>query len=155
MRSLGSVPMANSTERVVLGSLVGLALALLVVGVVSGTLLRHVIQIVPIIAAILLFWRRADYLAYAALPLFTFWLFIVALIWLFLLGVSRIANGHYTATEIAMTVLIAGCSLAGGVKSVRVGKPLRPLVRVFTFALFAALQVASMVLSLREPFAHR
>lgn len=147
--------MANSNERVVLGSLVGLALALLVVGVVSGTLLRHVIQIVPIIAAILLFRRHADYLAYAALPLFAFWILIVVLIWLFLLGVSRIANGHYTGIEIAMTVLMAACSLAGGVKSIAAGKPLRPLVRVFTFALFATLQVASMMLSLREPFAHR
>ena len=147
--------MAHSNERIVQSSLVGLALALLVVGVVSGTLLRHIIQIVPIIAAILLFRRRADYLAYAALPLFVFWLFIVVLIWLFLLGVSRIANGHYTATEIAMTVLMAGSSLVGGVKSVAVGKPLRPLVRVFTFVLFAALQVVCMMLSLREPFAHR
>lgn len=147
--------MVNTNERVVLSSLVGLALALLVVGVVSGTLLRHVIQIVPIIAAILLFRRRADYLAYAALPLFAFWLFIVALIWLFLLGVSQIANGHYTGTEIAMTVLMAICSLVGGVKSTALGKPLRPLVRVFTFVLFAVLQVASMMLSLREAFAHR
>jgi len=147
--------MAHSNERVVLSSLVGLGLALLVVGVVSGTLLRHVIQIVPIIAAIPLFRGRADYLAYAALPLFAFWLLIVALIWLFLLGVSRIANGHYTGTEIAMTVVMAGCSLVGGVKSITLGKPMRPLVRVFTFVLFAVLQVASMMLSLREPFAHR
>jgi Flp pilus assembly protein TadB len=41
--------MESSAKRIVLSCLIGLALALLLVGVVSGTVLRHIVQIVPII----------------------------------------------------------------------------------------------------------
>jgi hypothetical protein len=52
--------MAPSNPRAVLHSLIGLALALLLVGVVSGTILRHVVQILPIVIAAAVLLRRRN-----------------------------------------------------------------------------------------------
>src|SRR5947207_15362653 len=60
--------------------------ALLVVGIVSDTLLRHIIQIAPLVVALSLLPRRFDWGVSAAAPLFAFWLFVMGAIWLFLLG---------------------------------------------------------------------
>ena len=92
--------MAATEQRTVRSCFIGLAVALLLVGVVSGTVLRHLVQIVPILIGLALLARRPDWGAYAAIPIFTFWALIVVLIWLFLLGLSRIANGHYTPIEV-------------------------------------------------------
>lgn len=147
--------MAYSSQRVVLSSLLGLAIALLVVGLVSGTFLRHVVQTLPIIAAAGVLARRPDWGAYAAVPIFVFWILIVVLIWLFLLGLSRIANGHYTAIEIVLTVFMAGFSVAGVVKSIPLGKALRPIVRVLAVILFGVLQGGAMWVSFLKPIADR
>jgi hypothetical protein len=53
--------MRLATQRIVPGCLIGLAIALLVVGGVSGTVLRHVIQILPILAAIVIVERMLRY----------------------------------------------------------------------------------------------
>src|SRR5262245_53607037 len=103
-------PATSATPRLLRNCLIGLALALLLVGAVSGTFLRHIVQIVPIIVALGLSTRRPDWGAYAALPVFLFWTLVPILIWLFLLGMSRIANGHYTVIEVLSTFVMAGCS---------------------------------------------
>jgi hypothetical protein len=140
---------------VVRACLIGLALALLTVGLASGTVLRHIVQIVPIIVTLVLLARRPILGAYAALPLFIFWTLIVLLIWLFLLGLSRIANGHYTAIEVAMTFVMIGCSMVGVVKSVPLGQPLRVPGRLSIFILFAMMQVAAMWVSFLARIANR
>jgi hypothetical protein len=142
-------------QRVVLGCLLGLAMALLLVGVASGTLLRHIVQILPIIFATGVLGRRPDWGAYASLPIFVFWIVIVVLIWLFLLGVSRIANGHFTPVEIFLTFVMAGFSLVGAVRSVSLGKPLRVSGRALAIILFALIQVAAMWVSFLKPIATR
>ena len=147
--------MHDSPKRVVMGCLVGLALALLLVGVVSGTFLRHVVQILPIVAVVAMLTRRPTWGAYAALPIFTFWILIVVLIWLFLLGVSRIANGHYTPIEILLTILMAGFSVVGVVRSIPLGRSLAVSGRVLVVAVFTAVQVASMWVSFLQPIANR
>jgi len=146
--------MASPTQRVVSVCLAGLAVALLVVGFVSGTSLRHVVQILPIIVAAGVLMRRPDWGAYAAAPIFLFWIFIVVLIWLFLLGLSQIASGHYTVTEILSTVFMAGFSVTGIVKSIQLGKTLRPTGRVLAVSLFGVLQVAAMWVSFLKPIAN-
>ena len=133
----------------------GLALALLAVGVVSGTFIRHVVQILPIVMAAFVLQRRSAVGAYAALPLFVFWIAIVMLIWLFLLGLSRIANGQFTSIEILLTVVMAACCAAGIFKSVPLGRSLSAGRRAATFVLFAALQVAAMWVSFLRPIANR
>ena len=147
--------MAISSHRIVLTCLVGLVLALLLVGVVSGTVLRHVVQVTPIVMAAALLVRRPEWGAYAAFPIFIFWLFIVALIWLFLLGVSRLASGRYTPIEIASTFLMAAFAIVGLTGGVSVGKPLRLRRRISTVALFAVVQVAAMWLSLLPAIANK
>ena len=47
-----------SNPRLISICLIGLAVALLVVGVVSGTFLRHVVQILPAILAVVIVDRR-------------------------------------------------------------------------------------------------
>lgn len=139
----------------VVGCLVGLALALLLVGLVSGTVLRHVIQIVPIVVVLAIVRRRPDWAAYAAIPIFLFWTLVVILIWLFLLGFSRIANGHYTTIEITSTCLMMACSIVGVVKCVQLGSTLSAAGRTLAFVLFAGMQVAVMWVSFLRPIANR
>lgn len=147
--------MECSARWVVLGCLIGLALALLLVGVVSGTLVRHIVQILPIVVVLGLLARRPDWGAYAALPIFLSWSFIVVLIWLFLLGLSRIANGHYTPVEVVSTFLMVGFSVVGVARSIPLGRPLPAVWRVLAFALFAALQFAAMWVSFLKPIVNR
>jgi hypothetical protein len=147
--------MASSPQRVVRGCLIGLALALLLVGLVSGTVLRHIVQIVPIVVALGVLARRPDWGAYAAVPIFGFWALVVVLIWLFLLGLSRVANGHYTPIEVVSTVVMIACSIAGLVKCIPLGRPLGAAGRVSMFLLFAALQFAAMWISFLKPIANR
>lgn len=147
--------MESSAQRVVRGCLIGLALALLLVGVVSGTVLRHIVQNVPMMVALGVLARRPDWGAYAALPLFVFWTFIVVLIWLFLLGLSRIANGHYTPIEVVATFVMLACSIVGVVKCIQLGRPLRAMGGLSTFLLFAVMQFSAMWVSFLRPIANR
>ena len=147
--------MPISRLRVVQACLIGLAGALLIVGVVSGTLLRHVIQILPVGLAAAVLLRSPEWGAYASIPIFLFWIGIVGLIWLFLLGLSRIANGHYTPIEVVCTLMMAAFSVVGVVGGVLLGKPLRPRARIFAVMLFASLQLAAMWVSFLKPIANR
>ena len=79
--------------RTITLSLLVLVAGLLAVGFISGTVLRHVIQvIVPVVVAVLTV-RRVEWASFAALPVFLFWFAIMTLIWLYLLGLSSIASG--------------------------------------------------------------
>jgi len=135
--------------------LVGLALALLLVGVVSGTVLRHIVQSVPIMVGLALLSSRPQWGAYAAIPIFLCWTLVVVLIWLFLLGLSKIANGHYTPIEIASTFVMIGCSIVGIVKSVRLGRSLAGWARILAFLVFAGLQFVAMWVSFLPSIANR
>jgi hypothetical protein len=66
--------MESPARRLVVGSLIGLALALLLVGLVSGTVLRHIVQIVPIMVVLAVVRRRPDWGASAVIPIFVFWI---------------------------------------------------------------------------------
>lgn len=142
-------------RRIVSCSLVGLAIALLLVGLVSGTVLRHVVQILPLVATAGLIARRADWGAYAALPIFVCWIVIVALIWLFLFGLSPVASGHYTVIEIVLTFFMAGFSVAGIVNALVLGKGLPPISKVAMVVLFGLLQVGAVWISFLRPIANR
>lgn len=134
--------------------LVGLAAALTVVGLDSGTELRHGIQIVPILAALAISLRRPAWGAYAAIPIFAIWLFIVVMIWAFVLGISRVVTGHFDAVELTCTVVMAGFSVVGIVKGASLGRPFR-LRLVAVFLLFAALQVIALKISFLPAISQR
>jgi len=129
--------------------------ALLVVGVVSSTMLRHVVQVAPIVLALGLLWRRSEWGVPAAAPLFAFWLLVMGAIWLFLLGLARIVSGTFTPTEIALTILIAGAAAWGLVASSRCGTAVPMALRVVAIASFALLQLGALWLSTRPFIAGR
>ena len=147
--------MESSARVWVVGCLIGLASALLLVGLVSGTVLRHIIQIVPIIIVLTVVRQRPDWAAYAAIPIFLFWTLVVVLIWLFLLGLSGIASGRYTPIEVMSTFLMIACSIVGVVRCVQLGRPLSALGRTSAFVLFASIQFVVMWISFLGPIANR
>jgi hypothetical protein len=55
--------------------------------------------------------RKSFWGIYAALPIFVFWLFIMTLIWLFLLGMASAVRGHFTVVEIILRLLIGASSI--------------------------------------------
>ena len=140
-------------NRVLLACGLAVIAALLVVGVASREIVRHLLQTAPVWIAVVLAWRGSRLVRWAAVPVFAFWLFIMTLIWLFLLGIARIANGHYSPTEIAMTLVVGFACLVGlGVSlqsSARTSWP----AALGVLAVTATLQVAAMAVSLRPPIA--
>jgi hypothetical protein len=121
--------------------------------VVSGTFVRHVVQVAaPLAAAALM---RKPWGAWAAFPVFVFWLIIMGLIWAFLLGLSNFASGNYTPVEQGLTGVICIASLFGAVTVLR-ARPAVGVVKAFALVLgFAALQFLVMWVSFTPPFASR
>lgn len=133
-------------ERNIARCLAVAVLALLAVGVASGTVVRHLIQVIAPAIALVAVRRGFRWGAYAALPLFAFWLAIMALIWLYLAGWSEVASGTYSPVEIVLTLIIgAACATGIGVFFTR--RPQAPAASALAIAGFAALQLVTMWLS--------
>ena len=143
------------SERVTAAALIAVVVSLLLVGVVSGTMLRHVVQVAPMVAAIVAQRLRPQWRRPASIPLFVFWLFIMSLIWLFLLGMARIVTGHFSPTEIALTLVIGIACLVGLGSAIRGGSRVPLWTSLPVFVIFAALQIGAMWLSLRPAFENR
>ena len=137
----------RSSERVRIACLAGVAGCLLIVGIVSGTFLRHVFQITPIVVVLAFAVRRQRWTAPAALGLFGCWAFIMGLIWLYLAGVQTFFTGEFTPVEIALTVLIGVGSIVGMVACRGAEATLGRLQRILLSVAFAGLQLAVMWLS--------
>ena len=107
--------MVQERDAVVVGtsSLAIIAALVLGVGLGSHLVVRHVVQTLPLWIAVLLGFRRRGAAGWAGLPVFLFWLVLIILIWLYLLGISRILSGHFTQLEIAMTIVVGIASAAG------------------------------------------
>jgi hypothetical protein len=150
-----SAPEASSgVDRVVSACLATVAGALIAVGLVSSTVLRHVIQIAPIVIALGIQLRRFEWGASAAAPLFAFWFLLMGAIWLFLLGVARLVSGRFTAAEVILTVVIGAASLIGFAAVSRRGAAIGLKPRLAIVAFFAAMLFAAVWVSL-QPFAAR
>jgi hypothetical protein len=147
--------MAKRTERVSAAALVAVAACLLLVGMVSGTVLRHVVQAAPALATAVFVTRRFDWSRWAALPVFAFWLFIMALIWLHVLGLAHVVTGRFTAPEIVLTVGIGIACIAGLAASLKSAGRLRWSLVLAVILLAAAVQVGALWLSLRPGLADR
>ncbi len=145
--------MSNPSRRIAV-ALLGLILGLLAVGVVSGTPVRHVIQSLPAALALALVIRRVPGAACAALPVFGVWLLIMVAIWLFLLGLARITTGHFSPTEIALTLVIGASCLVGLSQTFRTQPIASRMTRVAWAIAFTALQLAALWASLRSAFEH-
>ena len=132
-------------------------LALYVVGAVSvppGSL-RHEMQTLPLWFPIVAGFRNKALAKWAALPCLIFWLMVMTLIWLFLLGWAQIVTGRFFPSEVAMTLVVGAASLVGIAACLRWRTPTRSVVAAGTFLLFAALQVLAMRVSLMPYIARR
>lgn len=144
--------MTGGTKPIV-GALIGLIVSLLLVGFVSGTLIRHLIQTTPAVLALLLVIRQVQWAEYAALSVLVFWFLLVIAIWLFLLGIASIVSGTFAPVEIVLTLTIGACSLWGIVGVLRARRA-GIVGGVTAFVLFAALQIGALWVSLRPVVAH-
>ena len=147
--------MSMKRETIISFALAGVVVSLYLVGIVSHTLLRHVVQTSPLLIAILLANRSPRLAGAASAPLFVFWLAIVILIWLFLLGIAHIVSGHYSMTERILTGTIALSTLVGIAGIFRRGAVAPVAARIGVFVVFAALQWAAFYVSIQPLFAHR
>lgn len=151
---LASTPSLRPT--VIASCCLAIILALVVgVGVPDKLVLRHIVQTLPLWPVIVLGFGRSNAVGWASLPLFFFWLFIMTLIWLYLLGVSHLVNGHFSPLEIAMTVIVGATSLIGIGAFWRLKSRLPALQAIVLFVVFAAFQFACLRISLLPSIAHR
>jgi hypothetical protein len=149
------MPPLNGKRRLIAGCLTGVAVSLLLVGLVSGTFIRHVVQIVPILVVLPAVLTRRRWAAYAAIPLFAIWLPLMGLIWLYLVGVTTLFTGTFSRTEIVLTIVIGLCALVG-IPSSGGSKGIRGLAaRAGIVAASAGLQVAALWVRFLEPFVNR
>jgi len=129
--------------------------ALYVVGLVSGTILRHVVQTAPLWLVVVVGMRRSPTARWLAMPMFVAWVLVMVLIWLFLLGWARVLTGHFTPAEIAMTIAIGVATVAGIVVAVRDRHAETWWVRIELMAVGLALHIAALWLSVQPAIATR
>ena len=131
--------------------------ALYVVGVVSvpRTSVRHAVQTLPLWIPIVLGFRRRGTAKWLAMPLLLFWLAIVVMIWLFLLGWARLISDHFSPAEVVMTIVMGAASIVGLVASFRWRTAIRPLSAWGLAALSLSLQLVVFRLSMLPYIARR
>jgi hypothetical protein len=134
-------------------ALVGVIGGLMLVGVVSHTPLRHLIQVAPAGVVLLLTGRRVGWADDAAWPVFGFWFLIMLGIWLYLLGVARIITGRFSTAEVVLSILVGLLCVVGFVALLSSPPRPRRVLRLVVVLGFATLQVAAMWLSLRPGIA--
>lgn len=146
---------ADKDLRVLIACCVAVVDALLVVGAVSHGVIRHIVQTSPFWIGILLAARRSPLTKWATLPCFTFWLFTMVVIWLFLLGWTHMISGTFSPTEIAMTIVVGVASAVGIIRVIgtRSGAGVWPAT--ITALLIAVMQLAVFRLSFLPQIAHR
>lgn len=135
-----------------LAGLGGLIVALLLVGVESGTLVRHLVQVAPAMLALVVVRLHSPFGRAATLPIVSFWLTLMLTIWCYVLGYTRIIGGRFTTVEIALTVAVALACLIGLTGGARPAANLSRPRRAATAVLFGALQLAALWVSM-QPFA--
>jgi hypothetical protein len=148
--------MMTKAELVAFGC-VAVLIALYVVGAVSvppGSL-RHEVQTLPLWFPIVAGFQRKEFAKWAALPCLIFWLTVMILIWLFLLGWARIITGHFSPTEVAMTLIVGAGAIVGLLAGARWRTSVRPLMAFSIFCLFGAFQFLAFRISLIPYIARR
>jgi hypothetical protein len=146
LRTDTSAPRARTLLAVSIAVLIA---AVLCVGVVGHTILRHIVQAVPALIALVLVARRSPLATAASAPVCTFWLGVMLNIWLFILGIARIFSGTFSTVELVLTIVIAAASGIGILSIVRSGTRLSVAARVSTAAAFGIAQFAAMVASVQ------
>ena len=131
------------------GCLGGIAICLILLGTVSGTLPRHIVQAVPVAAAAVLAVRLGAAAILGAVGVCAFWVVVMGLIWLYLSGVSGIASGSYAPGEMALTVAIAVLSILGILRGAGLGGRSSSVATATMLTAGFVVQAVFMALSLR------
>lgn len=129
--------------------------ALYVVGAVSHGSLRHEVQTLPLWVPIVLGFRGNQMAKWAALPCLVFWIAMMALIWLFLLGWAHILSGRFSPVEIAMTLVVGVASVTGTAAGLRWKTAVKPWAATATVVGFLVLQVLALRISFLPAIAHQ
>jgi len=135
------------------GCCLAVLIALYIVGAVSHGSLRHEVQTLPLWFPIVLGFNRREIARWCALPCLFFWLGIVMLIWLFLLGWAHLVSGHFSPVEIAMTLTIGAASATGIWLCLHRAR--WSVMGVALIILFGVLQILAFRISLLPAIAHQ
>ena len=131
-------------------------LALVVgVGLATGLVLRHVVQTLPLWIGVVLGARRSRTTGWIGLPMFLFWLVLMSLIWLYLLGIARVISGHFSPIEVAMTIIVGVASTVGIVVFARFKSYLSGGAALGVFILAAVVQWVCLRVSFLPAIAYR
>jgi hypothetical protein len=84
-----------------------------------------------------------------------FWLLLMTLIWLFLLGWAHVITGTFSPTEIAMTVTVGVASIVGIAAGMRGPSPASWVTAIVVMVLMVGLEVLALRVSLLPEIAHR
>jgi hypothetical protein len=125
------------------------ALSLVAVGAASGTVLRHLVQVAPVLLAAAVASGLPTLGAAASLPIFATWLALMAAIWLYVLGIATFFRGTFTLFELFLTALIGASCILGGIAALRLETAASLARRTVALAAFAALQLGALWLSFR------
>jgi hypothetical protein len=142
------------SPRILAYCALSLILALYVVGFVSHGILRHLVQTAPVWPIVILGWKGSKYTQWMALACFLFWLFLMSLIWLFLLGWSHVISGTFSPIEIAMTLVVGGAAILGIIVALRARTSVRALVAMASFVVFLLIQFCAVRISFLPRIAH-
>jgi len=148
--SLGPEPMAIALccLAVILALVVG-------VGLASNLVLRHIVQTLPLWFGVAFGFRRAQATGWMALPSFLFWLALMAVIWAYLTGITHIISGHFSAVEIAMTLIVGAASLIGIILFTHLKSFLSPAKAAAAFLAVALFQFVCFRVGFLPAIAHR
>ena len=94
-------------------------LTLYVVGLVNNEVLRHAVQTLPLWFPIVMGLRQHEMAKWTALPCFLIWLMLMSVIWLFLMGWTKVISGSFTSIEVMLTLVIGGATIAGSIIALR------------------------------------
>jgi hypothetical protein len=140
-------PARPRAKALALASVVTIA-ALLIAGSVSSGVIRHLVQTAPSWLTVYLGFRQRGAAKWTVLPVAVFWLTIMVFIWLYLLGWASIVRGHFSAIEIAMTIVVGLASCFAIVQSFFLRSGVRWFAGVAIAIAVLALQLAAFRLSL-------
>jgi hypothetical protein len=129
-------------------------LALYVVGAMNHSVLRQIVQTLPICVPIVLGFRGSEFAKWSALPCLIIWLATMILIWLFGISWVYVALGHFSPTDMAMTLVVGVASVGGFFVALHWRTGVRPFAAGTVVLLFGALQLLAIWLSLSPPIAH-
>lgn len=124
------------------------------VGLASNLVLRHLVQTAPLWIGVALGFRRSSAASWATLPLFLFWLILMAVIWSYLLGFSQLLSGNFSRVETAMTVIVGTASVIGIASFARFKSSLPALSAGAWFVIMGVIQFACFRVSFLPAIAH-